>query len=107
MTMRNIRGNIFPDEKYGTGARDLMSVRAALAHEYYGHFKMYPSPYRISSWEDEFWASYNAAVNTPSLTAEDRRYLMIDAYDRVKEAGAFDGFTEEARRIIYGYEEFV
>ena len=34
--------NVFPDEKYGsTHPRDLMSVGAVLAHEYFGH-----RPYR-------------------------------------------------------------
>jgi len=97
-----VRGNVFPDEQYGFSARDLMSVRATLAHEYFGHSKMHPSPYSIGSWEDEFWASYNAAINTPNLTTTDRRHLMMDAYDRAKEAGAFEGFTDEARRILYG-----
>ena len=97
-----IRGNVFPDVEYGFSARDLMSVRAVLAHEYYGHYRMCPSPHETGSWEDEFWASYKAAVDTPSLTLIDRRYLMIDAYDRAKNAGAFEGLTEEARRIIYG-----
>lgn len=98
----NIRGDILPDPD-GLTARDRMTQRAVLAHEYYGHYKNHPSPYEINDWRDEFKASYDAAINTPNLTDEERRDLMIDAYDRAKEAGAFDGYDEVARRIIYGF----
>lgn len=98
----NIRGDILPDPD-GLTARDTMTQRAVLAHEYYGHYKNHPSPYEINDWRDEFKASYDAAINTPNLTDEERRDLMIDAYDRAKEAGAFEGYDEVARRIIYGF----
>lgn len=98
----NIRGDILPDLD-GLTARDRMTQRAVLAHEYYGHYKNHPSPYEINDWRDEFKASYDAAINTPNLTDEERRDLMIDAYDRAKEAGAFEGYDEVARRIIYGF----
>lgn len=98
----NIRGDILPDTE-GVTARDRMSQRAVIAHEYYGHYKNHPSPYGIDDWRDEFRASYDAAIRTPNLTDEERRDLMIDAYDRAKEAGAFEGFDDSARRIIYGY----
>lgn len=97
-----IRGNILPDP-YGKTARDRMSIRAVLAHEYYGHYLHHPSEYPAGDWRDEFRASYEAAVKAPNLTAEERRDLMIDAYDRAKEAGAFQGYDDTARRIIYGY----
>lgn len=83
--------------------RDRMSSRAVLAHEYYGHYKSHPSEYDPGDWRDEFRASYNAVVNTPNLTDEERAHLMLDAYDRAKEAGQFNGYDETARRIIYGY----
>ena len=86
-----------------TMARDRMSQRAVLAHEYYGHYLHHPSEYPPGDWRDEFRASYMAAVNAPNLSDEDRMYLMMDAYDRKKEAGVFDGYDETARRIIYGY----
>lgn len=98
----NIRGDILPDTE-GITARDRMSQKAVLAHEYYGHYKNHPSPYGIDDWRDEFMASYDAAIRTPNLTDIERRDLMIDAYDRAKEAGAFDGYDNIARRIIYGY----
>ncbi len=97
-----IRGDILPDTS-STMARDRMSQRAVLAHEYYGHYLHHPSEYPPGDWRDEFRASYMAAVNAPNLSDEDRMYLMMDAYDRKKEAGVFDGYDETARRIIYGY----
>lgn len=98
----NIRGDILPDPD-GISARDGMSQRAVLAHEYYGHLLNHPSEYEMGDWRDEFRASYDAAIKAPNLTAEERRDLMIDAYDRLKEAGAFKGYDEIARRIIYGF----
>ena len=97
-----IRGDVLPDMN-SVAARDRMSSRAVLAHEYYGHYKSHPSEYEPGDWRDEFRASYNAAVNTPNLTDEERASLMIDAYERAKEAGEFKGYDETARRIIYGY----
>lgn len=97
-----VRGDVLPDNN-GTTARDRMSQRAVLAHEYYGHYKAYPSQYKPGDWRDEYNASRNAAINTPNLTDEERRDLMVDAFDRQKEAGAFKGYDKEARRLIYGY----
>ena len=97
-----IRGDVLPDPN-GNTMRDTMTSRAVLAHEYYGHYKSHPSEYEPGDWRDEFRASYNAAVNTPNLTDEERAQLMIDAYDRAKEAGEFHGYDAVARRIIYGY----
>ena len=79
-----------------------MSSRAVLAHEYYGHFKKHPSEYPVGAWEDEFRASYNAAVYTPNLSAEERGLLMIDAYDREREAGTFNEHDETARSLLFG-----
>ncbi len=98
----NVRGDVLPDPN-GITARDRMSQKAVLAHEYYGHYMNYPSPYPIGDWRDEFKASYDAAIKTPNLSDEERRDLMIDAYDRAKEAGEFNGYDATARRIIYGY----
>lgn len=82
--------------------RDLMSARAVLAHEYYGHrahrnTKLFPT-----SWNDEFRASYSASKNTPNLTDEDRRYLILDALERAKEHGVTIRYNDYIRRIIYG-----
>lgn len=99
-----IRNDINPDEA-GRTARDLMSSRAVLAHEYYGHFMHAPSKYEAGDWRDEFEASYYAAINTPNLTDEERAMLMTDAYDRALEAGQTLEKTQEALKILYGYEQ--
>ncbi|MCM1440364.1 MAG: minor capsid protein [Roseburia sp.] len=98
----SICGDILPDLDSKI-ARDQMSQRAVLAHEYYGHLAHHPSEYPIGDWRDEFRASYDAAVNAPGLSDEDRALLMIDAYDRAHEAGEILNYDETARRIIYGF----
>ncbi len=84
-----------------------MSQRAVLAHEYYGH-KHFDDVFGArnpvpGSWNDEFRASYSAAINTPNLTDMDRIYLMLDALERAKEAGVNIKITKQIRRILYGY----
>lgn len=98
----NVCGDVLPDLD-STVARDRMSQRAVLAHEYYGHMANHPSEYEMGDWRDEFRASYDAAINAPNLTDEDRALLMVDAYDRAREAGEFQGYDEIARKMIYGY----
>ena len=88
----HIRGDIIPD-KESTNNRD------------YGHYMNDPSQFRIGDWRDEFRASYSASINAPGLTDMDRRMLMLDAYDRAKEAGVPVKYNKNARRIIYGYDE--
>ena len=102
----NIRGDILPNLN-STHPRDLMSQRAVLAHEYYGH-KYFDDVFGArnsapGSWNDEFRASYNAAINTPNLSDMDRMYLMLDALERAKETGVNIKMTEQIRRILYGY----
>ena len=99
-----IRGDILPD-LYSDNLRDRLSQKAVLAHEYYGHFKNHPSKFRVGDWRDEFRASYCVAINAPSLSEEERRLLMLDAYDRAKEAGVKVFYNKLARRIIYGYDD--
>lgn len=99
----NVRGDILPDIN-STYNRDLMSQRAVLAHEYYGHYKNHLSKFRIDDWRDEFKASYDAAINAPNLSDAERRSLMIDAYDRAKEAGVTVKYNKKARLLIYGYD---
>ena len=98
-----IRGDVLPDIN-SIHNRDLMSSRAVLAHEYYGHYLNYPSKFSIGDWRDEFRASYDAAIKTPNLTDDERKMLMIDAYDRAKEAGVSIKYNKKARLLIYGYE---
>lgn len=85
--------------------RDLLRERSVLAHEYYGHLKHDASNFEIRDWRDEFRASYSAAINTPGLSDDERRMLMFDAYDRVKEADVPLKYNKKARKIIYGYDE--
>lgn len=111
----HIKGNIFPDEN-SLHPRDRLSVRAVLAHEYYGH-----RPYRMQyiaedsstdpdainkilarAWADEFRASYMAAKIAPGLTDEERRMLIEDALSRAEEAGVTIKYNEFIRRVLYG-----
>ena len=96
-----VRGDVFPD-KSSPHPRDKMSARAVLAHEYYGHYEFSPSKYEAGDWRDEMRASYVAALKTPNISDEDRKYLMLDAYERAKEAGHYFLYSEKARGIIYG-----
>lgn len=107
--------NIFPDLKSNTNhPRDLMSVRAVLAHEYYGHrtFRdeylmddaIGDDYYTTEPWKDEYRASMTAAKITPNLTQEDRAYLVLDAKSRAEEA--FQPFEEDdfTKEVLYGYK---
>lgn len=111
----HIRGNILPDES-SKHPRDRMSVRAVLAHEYYGH-RPYREQYiredndtspdainRIMArqWADEFRASYMAAKNAPNLSDEDRYLLICDALSRAEEAGVSIKYNDFIRRVLYG-----
>ena len=101
-----IKGDVLPDLN-STHPRDLMSPKAVLAHEYYGH-KYFGDLYGnrnpvAGAWNDEFRASYNAALNSPNLGEMDRMYLMLDALERAKEAGVSIKITDTIRSILYGY----
>ncbi|MDO4647958.1 MAG: phage minor capsid protein [Eubacteriales bacterium] len=100
----HVRGDILPDIE-SRNLRDQLSQRAVLAHEYYGHYMSHPSKFRVGDWRDEFRASYKAAKYAPGLTDEERRMLMLDAYDRAREAGVTVKYNKYARRMIYGYDE--
>ena len=96
-----IKGNVFPDLQYGANNPiDTMTSRAVLAHEYYGHVKMYPSPYQAGSWEDEFWAHKNAAVNTPNLTEEERESLILAAEEHMRKGNLSFSEYKEMRRVL-------
>jgi len=97
----NVKGDVFPDAS-SSHPRDLMSARAVLAHEYYGHYKFSPSKFYVGDWRDEMRASYIAALYTPNLTDYDRKQLMVDAYERAREAGRHFEYSKRAKVIIYG-----
>lgn len=106
--------NVFPDEKYGsTHPRDLMSVGAVLAHEYFGH-----RPYReeylsdlkkgddfhtTPIWQDECRASINAAKTAKNLTDRDKSNLVMDAIYRAKEFGHLIEMDDFMKEVLYGY----
>ena len=98
-----ISSNVFPSADNSKHPRDLMSERAALAHEYYGHRANRNSTLEPGSWNDEFRASYFAARDCPNLSDEDRRYLILDAVERAKEAGVSIEYNDFMRRVVYGY----
>jgi len=100
----NIKGDVFPDSN-SKHPRDLMSERAVLAHEYYGHYDFYETDFDPGDWRDEMRASYIAALKAPNLSVEDRAYLMLDAYERAREAGIMLEYSKKAREIIYGYKD--
>lgn len=111
-----VKRNIFPDYKYGsTHPRDLMSVTAVLAHEYYGHRKYrqeYLDDYVAGQeykttpyWKDECRASITAAEITPNLTYEDRKYLILDAFKRAEENGQVIEMDDKMIEMVYGYSK--
>ena len=97
-----ISSNIFPSNDGSKHPRDLMSERAAIAHEYYGHRANRFTTLEPGAWNDEFRASYLAAKNCPGLTDEDRAYLVLDALERAKEAGVTIKYNDFIRGILYG-----
>lgn len=108
--------NVFPDKNSGSiHPRDIMSVRAVLAHEYYGHRyyrEEYKSDYEIDKnfhttplWQDEQRASLRAAEICENLTDVDRQNLVIDAVYRAQEAGQVAEMTDFMKEIVYGYSK--
>jgi hypothetical protein len=97
-----ISSNVFPSKDSSLHPRDLMSERAVLAHEYYGHRQYKGTKVAAGMWNDEFRASYMAAKNCPNLSDFDRRYLILDALERAKEAGVTVKYNKFMRRVIYG-----
>ena len=79
-----------------------MSERAVLAHEYYGHRSFRGTQVDLGSWNDEFRASYKAAIIAPGLSDEDRAYLIMDAIERAKQAGVTIKYNDFMRKVLYG-----
>ena len=97
-----VRGDVFPDNEYSVHPRDMMSARAVLAHEYYGHRSYKGTRARQQSWNDEFRASYMAARNAPGLSQQDRMLLVMDAMERAKAAGVSIKWNKFMRSVVYG-----
>ncbi len=94
-----IRSDVLPSYDNSLHPRDLMSARAVLAHEYYGHKSYKGTPLRRGAWNDEFRASYMAAKNAPNLIEQDRMFLILDAMERAKEAGITIKLNTFMRRV--------
>lgn len=106
--------NVFPDEKYASAhPRDTMSVRAVLAHEYYGQ-RQYRNEYLADwekgmdyhttpIWKDECRASLTVAHDSPGLTEIDKRDLVLDAVFRAKEFGQLIEMNDFMKEAVYGY----
>jgi len=98
----NVKGDVFSD-KNSIHPRDLMSERAVLAHEYYGHRANRGTTLSEGSWDDEFRASYLAAKKAPNLSEKDRAYLIMDAVERAKDAGVSIQYNDFMKECLYGY----
>jgi len=106
--------NVFPDVKYGSiHPRDLMSVGAVLAHEYYGHrtyrdeylsdYQRGPDYNTTPIWQDECRASITAAKITPNLTDKDKSNLVMDAIYRAQEYNHRIEMDDFMKEVVYGY----
>lgn len=106
--------NVFPDNKYGSiHPRDLMSVGAVLAHEYFGHrpyrdeylsdMKQGDDYHTTPIWQDECRASINAAKTAHNLTDKDKSNLVMDAIYRAKEFGHLIEMDDFMKEVVYGY----
>lgn len=106
--------NVFPDTKYSSvHPRDIMSVGAVLAHEYYGH-RTYREEYLSDKkqgkgyhttpiWDDECRASITAAKITPNLTRKEQSDLIMDAVYRANEFGQLIEMDNFMKEVVYGY----
>jgi hypothetical protein len=99
-----VSSSVFPSEDDSTHPTDRLSVRATLAHEYYGHRAHRNTKVKEGAWNDEFRASYLAAKNCPGLTDQDRALLINDAMQRAKDAGVNIRLNSFMRRCLYGIE---
>lgn len=109
-----ITRNVFPDTKYGsTHPRDLMSVRAVIAHEYYGH-RTYRDEYiedyaknhhSVELWQDECRASITAAKIAPGLNQKDKADLVMDAIYRAEEYNHYIEMDDFMKEVLYGYKD--
>ena len=118
----HVKGNVLSDYN-SAHPRDLMSPRAVLAHEYYGHKpyrEQYLSEFELldlsedeflltlsnREWADEFRASYMAAKSSPGLSDDEKYYLILDALERAKEANVSISYNDFIRRVLYGKDQF-
>ena len=99
-----VSSSVFPSADGSVHPTDLLSVRAALAHEYYGHRRYRNTKLRPGAWNDEFRASYMAAKTCPNLSDADRAALIRDALYRAQSAGVSVKLNPFMRRCLYGID---
>ncbi len=88
----------------------MMSIRAVLAHEYYGHrtFRdeylddLFSNRTTTPEWQDECRASITAAKIAPGLTQMDRYHLVQDAVRRAEEYGQWIKTDSFMKEVLYG-----
>jgi len=82
-----IKGDVFPDYN-SNNPYDLVSVRAVLAHEHWGHrflYRFYPNQVGPKgSDSDESLASFSAAKESPGLRKFDKEQLLRDSVHRAR-----------------------
>ena len=98
-----VSSNVFPSDDNSTNPTDMLSVRAVLAHEYYGHRRHRNTKVPANAWNDEFRASYDAAKYCPNLSLEERAMLITDAMSRAKSAGVNIVLNDFMKEVLYGY----
>ena len=98
-----IGSDIMPSTDKNANNRDSMTVKAVLAHEFYGHRQFRNTSLPPQNPIDEFRASYYAAVHAPSLSKEERQSLMRDAIDRANAGGIKLSYNNVMREILYGF----
>ena len=110
--MIDVKGDVFP-RLTEDHPRAKMSVRAALAHEEYGHRpnrEQYLWELRngvlsdAQDWQDEFRASYKASIMGINLSDEDRAYLYSDAKTRAEDKQEF-GRMDKLLKELDKYEK--
>lgn len=104
--------NVLPDMHHSfSHPRDVMSIAAVLAREYYGH-RLYRDEYvsdskkseayhSIPHWQDECRASITAAKVTPNLSQLDRAYLLMDAFMLAEEAGYSIELDDYMKSVVF------
>jgi len=107
----DIKGDVFP-RLTEAHPRARMSIRAVLAHEFYGHRPNRAQylwelenniPFELDEWQDEFRASYNASKADIDLSVADRACLHDDAISRAEEKQAY-GKLEKLLKELDIYE---
>lgn len=100
-----IAPDVFPSDDGSVINRDVMTMRAVLAHEYYGHYHFRNTRLPMGDARDEIRASYYAAIHAPNLSKVERMQLMQDVLDRASEKGIILNRTKKMKEILYGYDK--